>query len=79
MNLGAGIDYTVREYYEIVIKSFGVDLKIVADTSKPVGIKRKLLDVSLAQSFGWDPKTSLESGVKSTINWYLSSQKAKMI
>lgn len=78
MNLGAGIDYTVREYYEIVIKSFGAELRIFADTSKPVGIKRKLLDVSLAQSFGWDPRTSLESGIKSTIDWYLSVEKAKI-
>jgi GDP-L-fucose synthase len=78
MNLGVGVDYTVREYYEMVIKSFGAELKIVVDSSKPVGIKRKLLDVSLAQSFGWDPKTSLKSGIESTIDWYLSSQKAKI-
>lgn len=76
MNLGVGIDYTVREYYEIVIKSFEAQLKIVADPSKPAGIKRKLLDVSLARSFGWEPKTGIESGIESTIDWYLSSRKA---
>ena len=78
MNLGVGVDHTVREYYEIVSKLFGTNLKIVADPSKPSGIKRKLLDVSLAQNFGWDPKTTLESGIESTIDWYLSSQKAKI-
>ena len=77
MNLGIGIDYTVREYYEMVIKSFGVQVKIVADPSKPAGIKRKLLDISLAQSFGWEPKTDIESGIESTINWYLSSRQAE--
>jgi GDP-L-fucose synthase len=78
MNLGVGVDHTVREYYEIVSKLFGTNLQIVADPSKPSGIKRKLLDVSLAQNFGWDPKTTLESGIESTIDWYLSSQKAKI-
>ena len=79
MNLGVGIDYTVREYYEMVIKSFGAQLKIVADPSKPAGIKRKLLDTSLAQSLGWEPKTDIETGIESTINWYLSSKKAGII
>jgi len=78
MNLGVGVDHTVREYYEIVSNLFGTNLQIVADPSKPSGIKRKLLDVSLAQNFGWDPKTTLESGIESTIDWYLSSQKAKI-
>jgi GDP-L-fucose synthase len=78
MNLGVGVDHTVREYYEIVSKLFGTNLQIVADPSKPSGIKRKLLDVSLAQNFGWDPKTTLESGIESTIDWYLSSRKAKI-
>lgn len=77
MNLGVGIDHSVREYYEMVINLFGTELKIIADPSKPVGIKRKLLDISLAQSFGWEPKTNIESGIEATINWYLTSQKAE--
>ena len=75
MNLGVGIDYSVREYYEKVIKSFGAQLKIVADPSKPAGIKRKLLDISLALSFGWEAKTDIKTGIDSTIKWYLSSRK----
>lgn len=76
MNLGVGVDFTVREYYEIVIKSFGAQLKIVPDPSKPAGMKRKLLDTSLAQSFGWESQTDIEAGIEKTINWYLSSRKA---
>jgi GDP-L-fucose synthase len=78
MNLGAGIDHTVRDYYEMVIEMFGTDIKIVADPTKPAGMKRKLLDISLARSFGWDPSTDIKSGIESTIKWYISSGKAEI-
>jgi GDP-L-fucose synthase len=78
MNIGAGIDHTVREYYEMVIKLLELDLKIVPDPSKPAGMKRKLMDVSLARSFGWEAKTEIESGIKATIDWYLSSLDRKV-
>lgn len=73
MNIGAGVDHSVREYYEMVIKMLGASVEIVPDPSKPAGMKRKLMDVSLARSFGWEAKTDIESGITATIDWYLSS------
>ena len=70
MNLGAGIDHSVREYYEIVFNSLGYNGQIREDLTKPTGMKRKLMDISLAESYGWNPKTSIESGVQQTIAWY---------
>jgi GDP-L-fucose synthase len=78
MNIGVGIDHTVREYYEMVIKVLGANVKIVADPSKPAGMERKLLDVSLARSYGWEAKTNIEMGIKATIDWYLSSPNMKV-
>lgn len=74
INVGAGIDHTVRQYYEMVIHALGSDVEIVPDPTKPEGIMRKLLDVSLAQNFGWRPEVDIESGIRKTIDWYLSSR-----
>ena len=78
MNIGVGIDHTVREYYEMVIKMLGAKVKIVANPSKPAGMQRKLLNISLARSYGWEAKTNIEMGIKATIDWYLSSLNMKV-
>jgi len=70
MNLGAGLDYSVREYYDIVFNALEYDGEIREDLTKPTGMKRKLMDTSLAQEYGWNPKTSIDSGVKQTVAWY---------
>lgn len=74
MNLGLGIDYSIQYYYEIVMKLLEVDLPILPDTSKPSGIQRKLLDISVARNFGWNPVIDVLTGVSSTLQWYLRSQ-----
>ena len=43
---------------------------IIWDTDKPNGTPRKLLDVSKIKALGWEPKISLEEGIKSTYEWY---------
>lgn len=70
MNLGAGKDYTVRDYYEKIAKLMGYSGAINPLPNKPIGMKRKLLDSSLANSFGWDPNTDLDSGLLETISSY---------
>lgn len=70
MNLGTGVDYSVREYYDFVFNALEYDGQILEDLTKPIGMKRKLMDITLAQEYGWNPKTSIESGVKQTVAWY---------
>ena len=70
LNIGSGIDYSVREYYEAVLKSFDLMAEIKPDGSKPSGMKRKLLNVDKAKALGWNPRTSLEAGLKLTLKWY---------
>lgn len=73
MNIGSGIDYSVSEYYRFVMEALKVGAELKMDTSKPVGMSQKLLDVTVAKSHGWNPKTPIVSGIAATINWYLQS------
>lgn len=70
INLGAGIDHSVREYYDFVFNAIGYSGQIREDLTKPTGMKRKLMDTSLAQGYGWSPGTSIESGIQNTVTWY---------
>jgi len=69
MNIGAGVDYSVREYYEMVCKVLNFELNFNYDLTKPAGMKQKLMSSSIARKNGWDPSTNLLDGLLKTINW----------
>jgi nucleoside-diphosphate-sugar epimerase len=71
INVGCGYDITVRELALLVAKVVGVDAELVFDTSKPDGTPRKLLDISRLRQLGWQPRISLEDGVRDTYQWFL--------
>lgn len=70
LNVGAGIDYTVTEYYKEIAEAFGYEGKLVYDTSKPEGMNRKLLEVSKLAVLGWKCSTSLKEGIRKTYEFY---------
>jgi len=70
VNVGYGKDVTIKELAEIIKKEVGYKGKIIWNTSMPDGMPQKLLDIGLGKRFGWEPKTSLEVGIKKTIEWY---------
>ena len=72
MNVGIGHDYTINEYYRIIADVIGYKGKFIYDNSKPVGMKKKLVDVSRLREFGWKHSTSLKEGIKLTYNYYLN-------
>lgn len=78
LNLGSGLDYSVKEYYEAVLKCFDFSVEIRPDIAKPSGMQRKLLNSDRAKSHGWNPKTSLKEGLKSTVEWYLKQGESKL-
>lgn len=78
LNLGLGLDYSVKEYYESVLKCFDLKVEIKSDVSKPSGMQRKLLNSESAKSLGWNPKTSLEEGLGLTIEWYSRQGESKL-
>ena len=71
INIGTGKDKSITDYAKFIMKHLGVNFKIVYKKTKPNGTMRKVLDVSLAKSYGWRPKTSLKKGLSITINDYL--------
>ena len=70
VNVGTGIDCSIKELSELMADVTGFKGEIVFDKSKPDGTLRKLLDVSRLNSFGWKSKITLENGLKSTYEWF---------
>ena len=70
MNLGTGVDYTVKQYYVIAAKILNYKGNFLFNKEKPEGIKRKLLDISVQKKIGWKNKTELKSGLYQTYNYF---------
>lgn len=73
-NVGYGSDVSIKELADIIARVVGYDGPVEWDKSKPDGTPRKLMDSSLIRSRGWSPKITLEDGIRSTYEWYLSTQ-----
>jgi|SaaInl4_135m_RNA_FD_contig_31_1559866_length_2432_multi_7_in_0_out_0_1 GDP-L-fucose synthase len=73
VNIGTGNDLRIRNLAQLIKEIVGYSGEIVWDRSKPDGTPRKLLNVALAQSLGWEAKISLEEGVRSTYAWFLEN------
>mgnify|MGYP003951017151 CR=1 FL=1 len=71
LNIGSGKDHTIEWYANFIMKQMNVNLKIKFDKSKPDGMPKKLLDISLAKKYGWKSKTSLKEGFKHTFNSFI--------
>ena len=74
MNVGCGEDFTVQEFYNIVMSELGFEGELIADLSKPNGNLRKLMDSSIARSFGWNPSTTINRGIVETHHWLLENR-----
>lgn len=71
MNVGLGFDYSINEYYETIKKILGYKGSFTHNVSRPVGMKQKLLDTYLQTQWGWQPKITLEQGIKRTYQFFL--------
>lgn len=63
VNIGTGIDVTIKELAETVKEIVGFSGSIQWDTSRPDGTPRKLMDVSKLHSLGWKHKIDLKEGI----------------
>ncbi len=70
INIGCGEDYSIRELAEIVARLTGFKGKIEWDTTKPDGMMKKCMDVTRMKEMGFEPKISLEEGIKHVIEEY---------
>lgn len=73
INVGTGVDCTIRELVETVAKVIGYEGQIVWDSTKPDGAPRKLMNVSRLADLGWKYSYSLEEGLQNSYKWFLDN------
>ena len=74
INIGCGLDLSIRELAELVAKTIGFTGTLKFDTAKPDGAPRKLLDVGKLFSLGWRPTIQLDAGIKAAYLDFLQRQ-----
>ncbi|TQI79814.1 GDP-L-fucose synthase [Serratia fonticola] len=74
INVGTGIDCSIRELAETIASVTGYKGKIFFDTEKPDGAPRKLLNVNRLANLGWQHSIPLEEGLRDTFHWFLENQ-----
>ncbi|NRB37439.1 MAG: GDP-L-fucose synthase [Pseudomonadales bacterium] len=74
INVGTGIDCTIRELAETMKEVVGFAGELTFDATKPDGTMRKLMDVSRLERLGWKASINLEQGLIETYGWFLESQ-----
>jgi GDP-L-fucose synthase len=72
LNVGVGEDATINDYYAAAAAALGFQGAFRHDLSRPVGMKRKLLDVRGQRRLGWAPRTSLAQGMAQAAAYYRS-------
>lgn len=79
INLGSGREITIKELTELVAKLSGFGGRVAWDASKPDGQPRRCLDVTRARrELGFTARTTLEDGLRKTIEWYEGHQTTKL-
>ncbi|PNU18687.1 GDP-fucose synthetase [Geothermobacter hydrogeniphilus] len=74
VNLGTGVDVSIRELAETIKDVVGYPGALEFDPSKPDGTMRKLQDVSRMTALGWQAKVSLREGIERTYRWFLEHE-----
>ena len=74
INVGTGVDCTIRELVETVAKVVGYEGNITFDTTKPDGAPRKLMSAERLKALGWEYTISLEDGLAQSYQWFLENQ-----
>ena len=73
INIGSGVDVSIKELAETIAKVTGFDGQILYDKSKPDGAPRKLMDVSRLRLLGWQSEIGLEDGLRRTYDWFIKN------
>ena len=69
INIGTGVDYTIKKIAETIKEMVGYSGNLIWDTTKPNGMMKKVLDVSKLNSLGWKSKINLNDGIMSVLNY----------
>ena len=73
VNLASGNEISIKKLALLIKKQIGYEGNILWDSSKPSGPKRRVININKAKNeFGYQVTTSLEDGIKKTVDWYIS-------
>ncbi len=73
INVGTGVDQTIGDLAELIRSIVYPEAELRYDTSKPDGTPRKVLDTTRLNDLGWSPSIELETGLRSTYNWFVEN------
>jgi len=73
VNVGTGVDISIKELAELMKRVVGFDGKLVWDASKPDGTPHRRLDTTRLDNMGWHRKIPLEAGIIETYQWFLNN------
>ncbi|HCP3900420.1 TPA: GDP-L-fucose synthase [Escherichia coli] len=73
INVGTGVDCSIREMAETMASVVGYQGKIVFDVTKPDGTPRKLMDVTRLKNLGWQYRYNLHEGLSLTYKWLIEN------
>lgn len=79
VNIGTGVDVSIRELAETIQIIVGFEGEISWNTSKPDGTPRKLMDVSKLHSLGWKHKYDLEEGIRRVYDDFQNNQNIRVL
>jgi len=71
LNIGTGKDHSIKWYANFLMKKLNVKLRIKYDKSKPDGMPKKCLDITLAKKYGWKPKENINEAFEKTYKDFL--------
>ena len=75
VNIGAGFEISIKDLVDVIVGLIAFKGQVSWNTSKPDGQPRRMLDTAKAQSeFGFVAATSFHTGLRSTIDWYVSAR-----
>lgn len=74
INIGPNREISIRELAYLIAEIVGYEGVIKWDTTQPNGTPRRALDTSKMDALGWKAKTSLEDGLKKTIDWFMENR-----
>ena len=79
LNVGTGVDLTIKDLAEQIAEVVGFKETIEWDTSKPDGTPKKQLDVSRMQGLGWNAKIQLSQGLQAAYSDLLKGEAAQTL
>ena len=71
INLGSGKGVSIKDLVNIIVENLPNKPKVVWDTSKPSGDRKRLMDITRAQGYGFEPQVTFEQGVPAVMKWYM--------